>query len=103
MSVDDLFGVLHTAIAYFHSISVKYFSEDMFAVEVFVDEGEEFMANVCGDIFGIRWIVPYNIVPWSVSSFFVHRWVIMQSVSVPTFIERLLVLGCRSVKCFLVG
>ena len=53
--MDDLFGVIHTAVTDLDGVTVKYLAEAVILREVFVNYAKEFVSDVGGDIFA-EWI-----------------------------------------------
>ena len=53
--MDDLFGVIHTAVTDLDGVTVKYLAEAVILREVFVNYAKEFVSDVGADIFA-EWI-----------------------------------------------
>ena len=59
--LDNLNGNDCIHIYYFHSVSIKNFMQDVTIQEFFVKYFEEGTADVCGDVFTVRRVVPGDV------------------------------------------
>ena len=66
MVVDDLFGVIQTAVTDFDGVAIKYLAEAVILKEMFVDLAEKFVSDVGADVLAEWRVVPENVVSLSV-------------------------------------
>ena len=75
--LDDLFSVIHAAVADFDCVMIKYFSNFLVFWEVLVYYGKESVSDIGADIFAELGVVPEYVVPLTVFSFVSYGWFIM--------------------------
>ena len=91
MVVDDLFGVVHTAVTDFDGVAVKYFAEAVIFREMFVDQAEEFVSDIGADVLAEWRVVPGDVASLPVFAFGSHGGFVVEGVLISAFF-----------KCFLV-
>ena len=93
MVVDDLLGVIHTAVTDFDRVAVKYLAEAVILREVFVNQAEEFVSDVVADVLAERGVVPENVVSLSVFAFGCRDGFVTEGVLISAFVKCFLVRG----------
>ena len=77
MKVDDLFGVVHTAVTDFNGIPVENFMKAVVPGEVFVYKAKESLSDVGAGIFAKWGVVPKYVASLSVSAFCGRSWFVV--------------------------
>ena len=85
--VDDLFSVIHAAVADFDCVTIKDFSNFVVFWEVLLYYGKESVSDIGAYIFAEWGVVPEYVVLLSVFSFVSCGWLVMYSGQVSTFFE----------------
>ena len=96
--VDDLFSVIHAAVADFDCVTIKDFSNFVVFWEVLVFYGKESVSDIGAYIFAEWGVVPEYVVPLSVFSFVSCEWFITKSGPVSAFVECLLIWSRPSIS-----
>ena len=68
MTVNDLLDVVHATVADLYCVAVEDFSEFVVFVEMFINEVEESVSDVGGDVFAEWGVIPKYVAPFSVFS-----------------------------------
>ena len=77
MTVNDLLDVVHATVADLYCVAVEDFSEFVVFVEMFINEVEESVSDVGGDVFAEWGVIPKYVAPFSVFSCGPRRWFVV--------------------------
>ena len=84
--VNDLFCIVHAAVADLDCVSVEDFKKLMVFRELFVYQREEFIPDVSAGFLAERWVVPEDVVALTVLAPLRVRWFIVKCVAVSTVV-----------------
>ncbi len=73
MSIDGLLNIGHTGIANLDSVSVEDFVQNVIFGKFFIKDFEERVADVCGDILTVRWVVPGDLNSMNLNLMICHK------------------------------
>ena len=77
MTVNDLLDVVHATVADLYCVAGEDFSEFVVFVEMFINEVEESVSDVGGDVFAEWGVIPKYVAPFSVFSCGPRSWFVV--------------------------